>query len=82
MGTKLNQTDGQGLEQGLWKVYWFNGNLWSKGSYLNGKKDGVWEFYWEHGNLHCKGSFLDGKQIGTREDYDKEGILIEVTYYH
>ena len=82
MKTKLNQIDAQGRRQGLWKQYWLNGNLWAKGSYLDGKETGAWEWYRKNGNLWAKESFLNGKRTGSREDYDREGNLIKVTYYH
>ena len=82
METKLNQTDAQGLRQGLWEYYWNNGNLMEKRSYFDGKQNGYWELYFLNGNLHCKGSWLDGKQIGTWEEYNEDGILEEVTYHH
>ena len=82
MKTKLNQTDAQGLRQGLWERYWPNGNLWWKGSYLNGKQTGLWEWHWSNGNLWYKGSFLNGKEIGTWEWYDENETLQEVIYHH
>ena len=82
METKVNQRDVQGSKQGFWEEYYSNGNLWSKGSYLDDKETGAWEWYYYNGNFCRKGSYLDGIEIGTWETYDREGILIEVTYHH
>jgi antitoxin component YwqK of YwqJK toxin-antitoxin module len=41
----------------------FNGKLYSKGSYINGKEDGVWEYYNPStGKLVEEGSYKNGKK--------------------
>ena len=63
-GVRINQYDSEGRRQGYWEYYYSNGNLSSKGNYINGKNDGVWEFYWNNGNLPLsKELYSDGKLI-------------------
>ena len=83
METPINQKDALGFKQGLWEEYWDNGNLYYKGSWLDGKQTGLWEHYWHNsGNLMCKGSFFNDKKTGIWEWYDIEGNLIRVIYHH
>ena len=82
MEKKINQIDAQGFRQGPWESYHHDGNLWSKGSFLDGKRTGYWEYYWFNGNFMWKGSYLNGIEIGTWEQYDIEGNLKKVIYYH
>jgi antitoxin component YwqK of YwqJK toxin-antitoxin module len=69
-----NRKDRNGLKQGLWEEYWDNGNLQSKGSYVNGLKEGYWEYY-EDGNLISKGLYKEGNKEGIWEYYNKDGSL-------
>ena len=44
-----------GKQEGLWKRYHSNGELYDVGSYLDGKKTGLWKYYDAKGNLsHTK----------------------------
>lgn len=69
-----NRKDRNGLKQGLWEEYWDNGNLQSKGSYVNGLKEGYWEYY-EDGNLISKGSYKNDLADGIWEYYYTNGRL-------
>ena len=63
--------DVNGKKQGVWKEYYYTGELMSIGSYSNSIKVGEWKFYHSNGKL---------EQEGT---YNKNGILInEWNYYH
>ena len=82
------------LKTGIWEEYHSNGNLYSKGLYVNGKREGIWEEYYSNGNIGSKGLYRDGKREGIWEEYwhngnikskrlykdDKEDGLWE--YYH
>ena len=41
-----------GKQHGYWEDYYPNGNLWSKGNYVDGKPHGYWEYYYYNGNLN------------------------------
>jgi antitoxin component YwqK of YwqJK toxin-antitoxin module len=46
---------------GYWETYHLNGNIRSKGNYLNGIKDGYWEYYYTFGGPLWKGHYIDGR---------------------
>ena len=60
----------KGLPHGLHEVYWDNGNLWYKGTYIKNKRNGLWIFYWENGTIMAKGEYIKGEQIGFWLDGD------------
>ena len=64
-----------GERMGSWKHYWWNGNLGSKGEFLNGQRTGAWEYYYENGNLASKGEYLNGEANGPWEYYWENGNL-------
>lgn len=44
----------KGEAHGHWEVNWSNGNLWRKGSFINGVRYGYWEVYYANGILFSK----------------------------
>jgi antitoxin component YwqK of YwqJK toxin-antitoxin module len=44
----------KGERHGYWEEYWNNGQLYSKGNYINGKPHSYWEYYWYSGKLMYK----------------------------
>lgn len=54
-----NKLNSEGNREGLWVVYWRNGNLWHKGSYLNGKEVGFNVRYWASGKLMSRGFYVN-----------------------
>lgn len=72
---KNNQYNEKGQKHGYWEVYHENGNLLSKGNYINGEKHGYWEVYWFNGNLWHKGSYNQGQRHGYWEEYNSSGTL-------
>ena len=43
-----------GEPNGYWEWYWYDGTLWYKGNYINGKRDGYWVWYDRGGKLRYK----------------------------
>lgn len=65
-----------GRQQGEWKEYHPNGELKSKGEYLNGKRIGEWIFYYSNGKVEQKGKYdKKGKAQGTWKWYYENGNL-------
>ena len=54
---------------GKWKGYYENGNLFSEGSFLNGKQNGKWYELHENGQLKRIGNQSDGKRNGVWKSY-------------
>ena len=52
-----------GILNGPYKVYYYNGNLELEGSYVDGKKDGLWKTYSFQGELKTEEQYKDGKLI-------------------
>jgi antitoxin component YwqK of YwqJK toxin-antitoxin module len=66
-----------GKEHGYWEVYYSNGNLCSKGNYVDGNRHGYWEVYYSNGNLCYKGNYVDGKLHGYWEEWYNN----QINYY-
>ena len=49
--------DTAGRQQGLWKEYYSNGQIKSKGEYINSKRIGEWTFYFSNGKIEQKGKY-------------------------
>ena len=74
-GNPINQYDNEGIKQGYWETYWENGEIESKGNYVNNIQDGYWEDYWSNGGLYYKGSFKNGRVDGPWEYYNRNGNI-------
>ena len=74
MRTKKNKTplNKKGQPHGFWEKYYDNGQLFSKGNFVNGKADGYWETYFYTGKLLCKGKFVKNNRVGLWLEYDKK----------
>jgi antitoxin component YwqK of YwqJK toxin-antitoxin module len=71
----INLYNEKGQKHGYWEDYYSNGQLESKGNYVNGKRDGYWEEYYSCGKLWMKGNYVNGKQDGYWEYYYENGQL-------
>lgn len=72
------ETKGQfseGLETGLWIMYWQNGNIRMKTNYLNGKKNGPSEAFFETGELEAKAVYTNDQIDGESTFYYKNGMI-------
>jgi antitoxin component YwqK of YwqJK toxin-antitoxin module len=71
-GKRINQYDLDGRKQGYWETYYNNGNLESKGDYVNGMRDGIWEYYYWNGTLerelYNNGEIVKNPQLSETED--------------
>ena len=54
-----NQYNKYGVKEGYWEDCDFDGQLRSKGHYMNGSNNGYWEFYWKNGNVWMKGYYVN-----------------------
>lgn len=77
---KSNWTDG--MPNGLWEIYYDNGQLCRKGHFISGRRDGLWEYYNSDGELKGKGLWKDGeKHDGCFVDYHDYCILERISNY-
>jgi antitoxin component YwqK of YwqJK toxin-antitoxin module len=70
-------TDEMDRRQGYWEEYYFDGQLKSKGKYLDGLKIDEWEYYFNNGELEQKGKYLAGEKFtGLWKWYHPNGELL------
>ncbi len=79
---KYIETNEQGITSykgipfsGTLTVTYENGQLWSKGTYKDGKEDGAFEIYYENGQLERKANYKDGKLNGAWKYYNEDGTI-------
>ncbi|MCK5779460.1 MAG: hypothetical protein KAH04_00460 [Psychrilyobacter sp.] len=56
-----------GMKDGEWSHYYYNGQLKKKGNYINGKEDGEWVYYYHSGELEGKVRYKNGKEIRNKK---------------
>lgn len=49
--------------QGIWEEYYYDGQLKSKGKYIDGKKIDEWEYYFNNGKLEQKGKYVNDEKF-------------------
>jgi antitoxin component YwqK of YwqJK toxin-antitoxin module len=59
--------------QGRYISYFLNGNVESKGMFVNNETTGVWEFYYETGNLKMRGILRQNSNYGLWEYFYENG---------
>lgn len=58
---------------GRYVSYYVNGNIESKGQFVDNETTGVWEFFYETGNLRMKGVLRQNSNYGLWEYYYESG---------
>lgn len=58
---------------GRYISYFLNGNIESKGQFLNNETSGVWEFYYETGNIKMRGILRQNSNYGLWEYFYENG---------
>ncbi len=58
---------------GTYISYFLNGNIESKGQFINGETAGVWEFYYETGRLKMRGIVRQNSNYGLWEYFYESG---------
>ena len=54
----INLYNDKGEPHGYWEDYHYNGQLCSKGNYVNGQAHGYWEYYLPNGELKSKTYYI------------------------
>ena len=55
-----------GREEGVWRTWYYSGNLWSEGGYKDGRKEGVWKYWFENGKLQSEKIYKEPPTPGQR----------------
>lgn len=79
--TNINQKNKYGKPDDYWEHYYSNGDIHSKGSFINGYRHGLWEYYNFNGILFSKGNHINGIRDGYWELYYDNGTLSSKVYY-
>lgn len=58
---------------GRYVSYFLNGNIESKGHFVNNETTGVWEFFYETGNMRMRGVLRQNSNYGLWEYYYENG---------
>lgn len=66
-----------GKREGLWKYFYDNGMLWSKGYYQDDLQHGMSSVYFRSGILRMQGEYANGENIGVWSFWNEEGELIK-----
>ena len=68
----INQTDSNGLRQGLWCFFDSKDQLYLQVNYVDGKLQGWWKYYRSEGMLVYIGVYVSGIQEGEKIEYEYE----------
>ena len=63
----------QNILHGRYISYFLNGNMESKGQFMNNETTGMWEFYFETGNLKMRGILRQNSNYGRWEYFFESG---------
>ncbi|MBK5277998.1 MAG: hypothetical protein JJE09_03940 [Bacteroidia bacterium] len=63
----------QNILHGRYISYFLNGNIESKGQFMNNETTGMWQFYYETGNLKMRGILRQNSNYGRWEYYFESG---------
>lgn len=63
----------QNILHGRYISYFLNGNMESKGQFVNNETSGVWEFYYETGNIKMRGILRQNSNYGLWEYFYENG---------
>jgi antitoxin component YwqK of YwqJK toxin-antitoxin module len=70
------QLNSVGQREGLWEIFWMNGNIRLRIPFKEGKEDGIEEVFCENGNIRWRTPYKEGKEDGIEEEFDEQGNII------
>jgi len=77
----VGDVDDQGRSQGEWTFYGDNGDLKSKGSFVDDERNGRWEWYYGDGSLKEYSHYSAGNLNGETKTYSDNGKLRLHVFY-
>jgi len=78
---QVNQTDTNGLRQGLWKKYYPNGKLIYEGTFIDNKPVEKWKRYHDNGIIRAEINYSATSDSACARLFDKSGNLIAEGVY-
>jgi uncharacterized protein len=70
-----------GLEQGVWKYYYPNGELKYERSYDKGNSDGSFKYFYKNGKLYYEINYVNNNREGYYKSYFLNGKVRSEGYY-
>ena len=70
---KLEYFQNAGKIEGIYKEYYYNGEIWQKVNYINNLKEGVYKTYYISGQLYEEVNYINGKREGIYKAYHRNG---------
>ena len=52
-----------GKKEGIYKLYYSNGQLYEEVNYIDGKMNGIFKSYYYYGKLLTEVNYIDGKKV-------------------
>ena len=75
------QRNSKGQKEGIWEIFWANGNIQIRTTFKEDKKDGIEEVFYSNGNIRMRISHKEGKADGTQNFYDEQGNITETRHW-
>lgn len=63
----------EGKKEGVWKYFYYTGDLEKISTYVNDKLEGKYEYYYDNGKLNVEGYYKNGLKEGEWTWYTKQG---------
>ena len=73
--------DSAGRKQGEWKSFYPDGEIKSKGVYMDDKKSGAWTFFYNNGKTEQSGKYVNGLPDGPWKWYYEDGQILRDEFY-
>ena len=75
------QRNSKGQEEGIWEVFYEDGNIKYRTPFKGGKEDGIEEWFYPNGNIKCRIPYKEGWIDGVREWFDEQGNIIRTHHW-
>jgi len=69
------QKNSKGQREGIWEIFWANGNIHFRTPYKEGNEDGIEERFYSNGNIYLRTSYKEGNLDGIEEEFDEQGNI-------
>ncbi|MBN2683472.1 MAG: hypothetical protein JXR58_13340 [Bacteroidales bacterium] len=66
----------KGMKQGLWTIYFENGQKYHEGNFENGLEEGEWTSWYENGKMESQGEFVNGIINGLWKKWHFNGVKL------
>jgi antitoxin component YwqK of YwqJK toxin-antitoxin module len=75
------QLNSKGQREGIWEMFYDNGNIRIRTPYKGGKEDGIEERFYPNGKIHWRTPYKDGEKDGIQEEFNEQGNITKTTLW-